>query len=193
MDPGGVRGLETVGDLVADECWDLRGNERREFMPLLGGSAGVAEDETRIVSGKGVGEGGIPQEAGDVIDDLRAGCEGGLGGPGVVGVDGEDGVRMLVAEGLEGGEKAGLFLVRGKRGRVGTGGLGAEVEEVGAVGEQDAGLLKGGVHGGDMAGAIGEGVRGEIQDSHEQGSLTEGEGAGAEMPGQVGAGVVHSC
>ena len=166
-----MRGLEAVGELVADECGDLRGDERRKFMPLLGGPAGVGEDEAGGVAGEGVGEGWIPEEAGDVVDDFGAGFEGRFGGGGVVRVDGEDGVGMLAVEGLEGGEQAGLFPVRGERGRVGAGGFGAEVEEVGSVSQQGAGLLEGGVHGGELSGSIGEGVRGEIQDSHEEGSL----------------------
>ena len=45
----------------------------------------------------------------------------------------------------------------------------------------------GGVLGGVEVAAVGEGVGRDVEDAHDEGSLAEREGAGAEVPVEVGA------
>ena len=66
-------------------------------------------------------------------------------------------------------------------GGVGAGGLPAEVEEIGAPVEEGEGLGQGLLFGREAI-AVREGVGGEVEDAHEEGSLAEGDGAAREMP-----------
>ena len=117
--------------------------------------------------------------------------DGVLGGGGVVGVDREDGGGGLFEDGFDDGEDAGLLFFGGERGGVGAGGFAADVEEVGAFVEHLEGVVYG--SGGSGFGrvevaAVGEAVRGNVEDAHEEGSPAEREGAGAEVPVEVGPG-----
>ena len=189
IEAGGSGGGEAGGELVADEGGDLPRHEGRLRGPLPGGAAGVHENEAG--GGAGGGErgrhGGIPQEAGDVVDDVGSEREGAGGGFGMVGVDGEKGGGPGAAEALEDGQEARLFLGGGERGGVGTGGLRSEIEEVGPFLKQAEAVVVG-ERGRGVGAAVGEGVRGEIEDGHEPGALAEREGAGGESPGEAGAG-----
>ena len=129
--------------------------------------------------------------AANVVDDFGSGFDGATGGSGVEGVDGEDGVRALLQDGSDDGEDAGLFFGRGKWSGVGAGGLTADVEDVGAFVEHGEGLGEGavgGVFGGVEVAAVGEGVGRDVEDAHDEGSLTEQERAGAEAPFVIDAG-----
>jgi len=115
--------------------------------------------------------------AADVVDDLGSGFDGAAGGGGVEGVDGEDGLGALLQDGLDDGEDAGLFFFGGERGGVGAGGFAADVEDIGALVEHGDGLGEGsfgGVLGGVEVTAVGEGVGGDVEDAHDEGSPAEG-------------------
>jgi len=145
----------------------------------------VHEDGSAVEFGAGGGHGGVPEVAADVVDDLGSGLDGAAGCGGVEGVDGEDGLGAVFEDGLDDGEDAGLFFFWGERGGVGTGGFAADVEDVGAFVEHGDGLGEGafgGVLGGVEVAAVGEGVGRDVEDAHDEGSLAEGEGAGAEVP-----------
>ncbi len=123
--------------------------------------------------------------AADVVDDLGSGLDGAAGCGGVVGIDGEDGLRTLLKQRLDDGKDSGLFFFRGKRGGVRTGGFAAEIEDVGALIEHHEGLRDGtfgGVLGRIVEAAVGEGVGRDVEDAHDEGSATERECAGAELP-----------
>ena len=127
----------------------------------------------------------------DVVDDLGSGLDGAVGGGGVKGVDGEDGGGLFFEDGLEDGEDAGLLFVWGERRGVGAGGLAADVEDVGALFEELEGLgygSFGGVLRGVEVASVGEGVGCDVEDAHDDGSLAQCEGAGAEMPVVMAAG-----
>ena len=129
--------------------------------------------------------------AADVVDDLGSGFDGAAGGGGVEGVDGEEGVGSFFEDGFDDGENAGLFFVGGERHGVGTGGFATEVEDVGTLFEQLKGLGEGslgGVLGGVEVAAVGEGVGCDVEDAHEDGSLAQWKGAGAEVPVVMTAG-----
>ncbi len=185
---GLLRGLEMCGEFLADEGFDRGGIEAREGVPDLGGPAGVHEDEAgwRAAVGEGEGHGGVPGEAADVVDDLGAGVDGGAGGGAVVGVDGEDGLGAGGADGFEDGEETRLLLGGREFGRVGAGGFGANVEDMGAAIEDMEAMLDGGLGEKELA-AIGEAVGRDVEDAHDEGAIAEREGAGAETPEMPGA------
>ncbi len=182
-DAGGSDGGEAGGEVVANEGGDGLWGECGKGGPLLRGAAGVHEDESGRGAGGGEGGGhaGIPKKAGDVVDEVSAEGEGGLRGGGMVGVDGEQGARTGAADGGEDGEEAGLFVVGRERGGLGTGGLGAKVEQVGTLVEEGEGLREGLLFAGEAA-AVRERVRREIEDGHQEGTVAEGEGAAGKMP-----------
>ena len=182
---GGGGGGDALGEAGQDEWEDFIGLKWWEGAPSLWGSAGVHEDGSALECGTGGGHGWVPGVAADVVDDLGAGFDGEAGGGGVVGVDGEDGVRALAEDGGDDGEDAGLFFGGGEGGGVGAGGLAADVEDLGAgvehgesLGEGAVGCVLGGV---EMA-AVGEAVGRDVEDAHDDGSRAEWEGAGAEAP-----------
>ena len=110
------------------------------------------------------------------------------------GVYGEDGAGPFFQDGCDDGEDAGLFFVGGEGGGVGAGGFAADVEDVCAFVEHLYGLGEGAF--GDVFGrveeaAVGEGVGGDVEDAHDDGSLAESEGAGAKMPVVMAAGEGH--
>ncbi len=84
---------------------------------------------------------------------------------GVVGVDGDDGVGTLAQQTFEDREKAGLLFGGGDGHGAGAGGLGAEVEDVGAVVVRVDGGGDGLVGGG--AAVAGEAVGGDVDDGHQ--------------------------
>ncbi len=176
------------GEFLADEGFDRGGIEAGEGVPDLWSPAGVHEDEAgwRAAVGEGEGHGGVPGETADVVDDLGARIHGGAGRRGVVGVDGEDGFGAGGANGFEDGEETRLLLGWRELGRVGAGGFGADVEDVGAAIENIEAVLDGGVGEKELA-AIGEAVGRDVEDAHDEGAIAEREGAGAETPEMPGA------
>ncbi len=135
--------------------------------------------------GAGGGHVGVPEVAADVVDDLTSGFDGMASCAGVEGVDGEDGFGALFEDGFDDGEDAGLLFVGSERRGVGAGGFAADVEYVGALVEHGEGLGEGafgGMLGRVEVAAVGEGVGCDVEDAHDEGSLAEGEDAGAEMP-----------
>ncbi len=141
--------------------------------------------------GAGGGHVGVPEVAADVVDDLGSGFDGAARGGGVEGVDGEDGFGALLQDGCDDGEDAGLLFFGGERRGVGAGGFAADVEDVGAFVEHFYGLGEGafgGVPGRVEVAAVGEGVGRDVEDAHDEGSLAQREGAGAEVPVVMAAG-----
>lgn len=90
------------------------------------------EDGSAVEFGAGGGHAGVPEVAADVVDDLGSGFDGAAGGGGMEGVDREDGVRLLVQDGGDDGEDAGLLFAGGEWGSLGTSGFAADIEDVGA-------------------------------------------------------------
>ena len=179
-----VESGEDVGQEVLLEEWV-------EGLPGLRGAAGVHEDDSAGEFGAGVGHGGIPLEAADVVDDLCPGGDGVAGGGGVVGVDGEDGVGCGFEEVDDDGEDASLLFVGGEWGGVGAGGFTADVDDVCAVIEEGEGVGDGAlgfVGRGVEVSSVGEGVGRDVEDAHDAGVLAEGEGVGAEVPVEARAG-----
>ena len=80
--------------------------------------------------------------AADVVDDFGSGCNGGLRGGGVEGVDGEDGGGLVAEDGLYDGQDAGLLFFGGDGGGVGAGGLAADVEDLCAFVEHSEGRVR---------------------------------------------------
>jgi len=123
----------------------------------MGAAPGVHKDGSADEGGAGGGHGGIPEVTADVVNDLGSGVNGALGGCRVEGVYRQNGAGTLSEDGLDDGEDAGLLFSRAERDGVGTGGLAADVEDVGSVIEHAEGLGKsaaGGVVGGIEVAAV---------------------------------------
>ena len=141
------------------------------------------------------GDGGehlrVELATGDVVDDVGTGLDGAGGGEALAGVDGEERVRQLGTEhGHEGRKLVGL-VGKGEHGSPGTGGHDAEVENVGPLLQQLAGMSKERV-GIVVASPVVEGVRGGVEDAH-YGRALEGDGASltAEAEGRKMSWIVH--
>ena len=109
--------------------------------------------------------------AGDVVDNVGAGFDGFGGGEAIAGVDRDEGVgRELVAEQRDQrGKAVGLFLWR-EKGGTGSGGNHPEVDDVGTLVEQFAGMGHNGV-GCGVASAIVERVGCGVQNAHDYGTV----------------------
>jgi len=189
-DAGGQGGFEALCEFGKDQRKDLIWGERREGWPLLRASAGVHQDGSAAKRGAGGGHALVPEMAADIVDDLDSSFDAELRGAGVEGVDGEDGIGSLSEDGFDDREDAGLLLFSGERSRVGPSGFAADVEDVRAFVEHLEGVGDGadrGVFGRVEVATVGEGVGRNVEDAHEDGSLAQGKGAGAEVPVEVWA------
>ena len=190
-DAGRDGGCEAFPELIDDEGEDFAGCEFGEGGPVLRATSGVHEDCPAAELGAGCGHSGVPEVAADVVDDLGADFDGAAGSGRVVGVDGEDGGGALFQQGFDDREDAGLLFFGRERSGVGARGFAAEVEDVGAFIQHAEGLRDGSfgsVFGGIVEAAVGERVRRDIEDAHDEGSLAERKGACAEMPVMMSAG-----
>ncbi len=88
-DAGGLGRREPLPQFIDDERYDRLRVERWQPRPLCWLTARVHQHDTGGWSHlrQGLGHGGIPQQARDVIDDVRARREGRARGCGVVGID----------------------------------------------------------------------------------------------------------
>lgn len=151
-----------------------------------GGAAHVHDDQAGGGFGGELDHAGVATEAGDVVDDVGSGGEGGAGDRGFHGVDGEEGAG-LAADGADDGNDAADFFFSGDGFGAGAGGFAAEVEDVGAFGEEVEGVFDSAA-GVEEAAAVGEGVRGDIDDAHDEGAGADGVGGAVDEPG-LGGGV----
>lgn len=184
------RGFDALAEADEDEGENFDRRDRRLRGPVLRSAPGMHQDGAAAQFRAGIGHGGIPEMAADVVDNLGPGLDCERGGGGMVGVDGEDGLGLLFQNGLDDGEDARLFFFGGQRVGVGTGGFAAHVEDVCAfiehlegLGERPSGSMLGGV---EMS-AVGKAVRGDVENAHDEGSLPQREAPGAEMPVEAGA------
>jgi len=171
-----------------DEGEDFVGLKRRQAVPVLGAAACVHEDDPAPKVEAGFGHLRVPHEAADVVDDLDASVDCGAGSRGMPGVNGQDGIRTSLEDGFDDGQDAVLLLV-GSDGSVlaWPGGFTPDVEDVRAFIEQSEGMGGGGFEGPELA-TVGEGVRSEVEDAHDEGARAEGECAGTELPDEFVAG-----
>ena len=152
--------------------------------PLVRTASGVHEDSSAAKAGAGGGHGGVPEMTADVVDDLSPGFNGRCGRC-VEGVDGEDGAGLRFEDGFDDGKDAVLLFAGGEGYGAGTGGFAADVEDVGSFVEHMEGLGYGAVGGilwGVEVASVGEGVGGDVEDTHDDGPLAKRHGAGAEEP-----------
>ena len=108
---------------------------------------------------------GIGQAAGDVVDADRSGGDGARGHLGAHRVDRDEPAGC--GEFFDDRDHALELFVETRPHRTGAGRLSADVDQVGAVGEQLLAMLDGGDRGGVQA-AVGEGVGGDVDDAHHQ-------------------------
>lgn len=148
------------------------------------GATHVHDDKAGGAFGGDLDHARIATEAGDVIDDVGSGGDGGAGDGGFHGVDGEEG-SGLGADGTDDGDDAADFFFSGDGVGTGAGGLATEVKDISAFGEEVEGVFDGAT-GVEEATAVGEGVRGDIDDAHDEGSGVDGVGGAVDEPGLRG-------
>ncbi|CAM5251520.1 hypothetical protein STENM223S_00285 [Streptomyces tendae] len=137
-------------------------------VPALQEATPVHDDERGAGGGDDAGHGGVGEAAADVVDQGGPGRERLLGDGGAHGVDGDrDAFRDETADHRDDAPEL-LGLV--DAGRAGAGGLAADVHQVGALGDQVEAVLdgRGGV---EPASAVGEGVGGDVHDSHDRAAV----------------------
>jgi len=131
----------------------------------------VHKDDGAASFGDERGHARVAAQRGDVVDDAGPGIEGGLGGPGAVGVDGDQGPGADFQDlPYDRDDPAKLLLVR-NRIRAGAGRLAADVDDVGALVEEEFRVAGGGL-GVEEVAAVGEGVGGDVQDAEKGGAGT---------------------
>jgi len=156
---------------------------RAEFGPGLGPAAHVIDDESGVVVGNGARELGFESEAAGIVNDSGAEFERALGDFGFVGVDG-DGDADGVLDALEDGDEALEFDCGGDAVGPRLGGFGADVDDVGALLLEFDGSRERAVGVGVFT-AVGERVGGDVENAHQQGSVTETEFGTGEFPDEV--------
>ena len=111
---------------------------------------------------------GVGEAAADVVDEGGAGREGLLGDGGAHGVHGDG--DALGGEPADDGDDALELLRLVDAGGAGAGGLAADVDQVGALGDQVEAVLDGGRRV-EPAAAVGEGVGGDVHDPHDRAAV----------------------
>ncbi|CAM5545156.1 hypothetical protein SVIOM74S_07138 [Streptomyces violarus] len=122
--------------------------------------------------GAGVGDGrdhaGVGEAAADVVDEGGTRREGPLGDGGAHGVD-RDG-DAFGGQAAHDGDDTAEFLGLVHPGRAGAGRLAADVDQVRALADQVEAVFDGG-RGVEEAAAVGEGVGGDVHDSHDRAAV----------------------
>ena len=117
-------------------------------------------------------------QTGHIVDDVRTRGNGGAGGLRVHGVNADGGAHLRDC--LDDGQDAALLLLHADAHGTGAGGLTANVDNGGALGNH-AGGAGDGVGGGVVLAAVAEGVGGDIEDAHHEGAF-----GGERVAGQGG-------
>ena len=165
--PGGHEPVQALGQLGLHPGQDAPGVVG-EAVHGPGVAAPVLADVDHAGGGHDVVHARVGQAPRDVVDHQGPGADGGRGGGGVDGVHAHH--DALGGQGLDDGEDALLLGVGGDALGTRPGGLAPDVEQVSALVQQGAGVGDGGV-GGQPAAAVGEGVRGDVDDAHDQGAV----------------------
>ncbi len=176
-DTGSRGGCQALFELRDDEGEDFAGLEFWKRGPLLRSASGVHEDRSAVECSAGCRHRWVPEVAAHVVDNLSSGFDGKASGGRVVSIDGEDGGGPLLQKGFDDREDARLFFFGRERDGVGASGFAAEVEDVGAFIEHAEGLRNGsfgGVFGGIVEATVGEGVRRDVEDPHDEGAMAKG-------------------
>lgn len=139
-----------------------------EAVHVLAEAAPVHDDEGDLGGGDGGDHRGVGEAAADVVDEDGAGFDGAGGDGGAHGVDG-DGDAFGGEAADDGDDAAELFLLVDAAG-AGAGGLAADVDEVGALGDEVEAVFDGG-RGVEPAAAVGEGVGGHVDHAHDRAAV----------------------
>ena len=107
-------------------------------------------------------------QAGHIVDDVRTGGNGGAGGLRVHGVNADG--RAHLRDRLDNGQDAALLLLHADAHRTGAGGLTANIDNGGALGNH-AGGVGDSVGRGVVLAAVAEGVGGDVEDAHHEGAF----------------------
>ena len=182
---GGQQALAQSGQLL-DDLGDHAARVLRQAVHGLGGTAGVHQDVRHLQLGGGFNHFVAYVQTGHVVDDVGTGGDGGAGGLRVHGVHADGGAHLRDC--LDDGQDAALFLLHADAHGTGAGGLTANVDNGGALGNH-AGGVGDGVDGGVVLAAVAERVGGDVQDAHDEGALGGKRIAGQGCGSGVGGGV----
>lgn len=156
---------------------DIGENIARE-RPLLHGlrsATHVHQDERRPVPASDPGQIGVVPQTGNVVYDFGAGAERSFGHNGLAGVDGQGNLQPAAEPPDQGNHPLEFgFGLDGKRTR--PRGLPADIEDIDAGGFKLECMAKSGI-GTKVQAAVGEAVGRDVQDTHDEGAVTERERA----------------
>lgn len=157
--------VELVGDLGDDVL------VHAPDVAALQEAAPVHDDERGARGGDDADHGRVGEAAADVVDQGGAGRERPLGDGGAHGVDGDG--DAIGGEPADHRDDAPELFGLVDAGGAGAGGLAADVHQVGALRDQVEAVLdgRGGV---EPASAVGEGVGGDVHDSHDRAPVPVG-------------------
>jgi len=153
----------------------------RELGPGLGCAAHVVEDQPRILRDDNFDQFGIPGKAGHIVDDVSAMFQCAFGHSRFAGIDGDRYVELALQT-LQDGNEAMQFLLFAKTFRAGPGALSSDVDDVRPLLLQFQSAGGSGVRIGILP-SVTERIGRDIQDSDDESTGSEFEGAPAEIPG----------
>lgn len=155
LDAGVMSGAESGGQTLPHQGHNFRLVKAWLRAPFVRAAACVHEDDTAAEIRAGLGHGGIPGKAADIVDDVGSGEDGGTGGSRLICIHGDYRLGTFAEEGFEDGEDTVLFLLSCEGLRAGPRGFAADVDEVRARVEHGESLAEGRV-GGEEEAAVGE-------------------------------------
>lgn len=165
-----ARGVHAGTELCHDLC---------HHVPVDGAAVHVAaeaapvhQDEGDAAGCHGRRHGGVGQAPADVVHEDRARLDRPPGDSGAHGVDGHQ--DALGDQSPDDRDDPAQLLALVDAGRAGTGRFAADVDQVGAVGHQAQAALDGGGRV-ESAAAVGERVRGHVDDSHDRAAVPVGQ------------------
>ncbi len=163
LDAAGFCGLYALGEEVVYFFDDVKvgwvGVQALGIVPQ------VHDDDAAGVLGADFYHGRVGK-SGDIVDDVCPGFEGEAGGGGMPRVDRDAQFAVFFSECADDGDDAVLLFFRFYGFCAGAGGFSADINDVGAFFNELRGVGEGGFRGVVQA-AIGEGVRGDVEDAHD--------------------------
>ncbi len=142
----------------------------RHFGPRFGRAAHVIQDQRSAGVGNGFRQHRVKGQGAGIIDDLDAERESFGGDSGLIGID-RDRHLEVALKALEDRNQAAELFGFGDPGGAGPGGFGTDINDVRSLLFELDGAGEGAVGVGVLA-AVGEGIRGDIQDAHDEGPVT---------------------
>jgi hypothetical protein len=143
----------------------------RQFGPGFGLPAHVVENQTGVSVGGNFGQPGVEGQSAGVVEDFDAVFESPFGYLSLIGIE-RKGRAQIAAQAFQDRDQTPPFFIGGNTFRTGPGGLGPDIDDVGARFFQFEGAGVGAV-GFVIASAVGERVGRQVDDTHDQGAFAQ--------------------